>query len=761
MSLGGQAGGGWWRAALAALAFASVALAAVAVGPAGRAAAADSGIRFLDDRPVLVDLDQLPPAGRWQVMVFNGESARAVQVTVQASSTPAGLLAVEPATAVTVPAGGVATFVLVLASPRSGTGQLTALSTDGTLATRAVTLEAGSSHLALPEEAAFTALHVAPWATGVHLAPVRLFGVTSGSQPVVVGVVASSSGRSGRVVLKGDRLLVDGLPSAGEYRGTAVLPGQRLVKVRVEAHDAVGFPLLALVAGLVLVGILDRFNRRDKPRQVLEIHLVRIQMEARQKQHAANDRPKAVPALRPSGVHRISDETGARKLLLDRRVEEALASWDGAVDEAERGRWAEGETGLAQLEALVAALGHINEQIDSLLDEAAHLLTLLPGGSLPPKAVVTADIEAALRPCDLTSEEGLQSVEKALAAARESVAVFTDLYERLGHLESTAGADLAQRARGLSHGLRGGSRYAEVEAETKKLEAADAVASQFESDSVDDQAVGPAAASATAAPAAASPALEGGSSPLTTAGPGSERRLERRQRRRSPVLLAAAAALVGVVVVAAGALRTSSSRSTSAPSPVTRSTLGAAPGLPGRPVPGPGAPGGRRPGSGARAGGSPQEPSGGGVPPAPTTTTLPDAPVALLVHGAPVPDAPSGGASIAEVAVKGVAVPVAMALALGALAWGVLEVVKARRRRRRRRQQGPAAPQTLIDALRRDQLRFDALSGVIVVLTGLSVLYFSNPTFGSLGDYAKMLLWGSGVGEGVQLARRLIPALPT
>jgi len=48
-------------------------------------------------------------------------------------------------------------------------------------------------------------------------------------------------------------------------------------------------------------------------------------------------------------------------------------------------------------------------------------------------------------------------------------------------------------------------------------------------------------------------------------------------------------------------------------------------------------------------------------------------------------------------------------------------------------------------------------SGVLVVLSGMSVLYVGNPTFGTAGDYLTVALWGTALGEGVQLARRLWP----
>jgi hypothetical protein len=63
-----------------------------------------------------------------------------------------------------------------------------------------------------------------------------------------------------------------------------------------------------------------------------------------------------------------------------------------------------------------------------------------------------------------------------------------------------------------------------------------------------------------------------------------------------------------------------------------------------------------------------------------------------------------------------------------------------------------------LDALMREEdRRFALASGLFVVASGMSLLYFPNPTFGSAGDYLSVALWGTAVGEGVQLARRLLP----
>jgi hypothetical protein len=59
--------------------------------------------------------------------------------------------------------------------------------------------------------------------------------------------------------------------------------------------------------------------------------------------------------------------------------------------------------------------------------------------------------------------------------------------------------------------------------------------------------------------------------------------------------------------------------------------------------------------------------------------------------------------------------------------------------------------------VRRADRRFALAGGTLVVLSGMSVLYFANPTFGTAGDYLAVALWGTAFGEGLTLARRLWP----
>jgi hypothetical protein len=93
---------------------------------------------------------------------------------------------------------------------------------------------------------------------------------------------------------------------------------------------------------------------------------------------------------------------------------------------------------------------------------------------------------------------------------------------------------------------------------------------------------------------------------------------------------------------------------------------------------------------------------------------------------------------------------------LFAVGW---RVVRAWRRRRAGapRKLGELDSASIDRELRVEGTRFAIVSGVLVVLSGMSVLYAGNPTFGSAGDYLAVALWGTALGEGLYLARQLWP----
>ena len=64
---------------------------------------------------------------------------------------------------------------------------------------------------------------------------------------------------------------------------------------------------------------------------------------------------------------------------------------------------------------------------------------------------------------------------------------------------------------------------------------------------------------------------------------------------------------------------------------------------------------------------------------------------------------------------------------------------------------------TLKRALDRRDALFAVLSAFLVILSGMSLVYATDPTFGTPGDYLTILLWGTALTEGLTLARSLLP----
>jgi hypothetical protein len=74
----------------------------------------------------------------------------------------------------------------------------------------------------------------------------------------------------------------------------------------------------------------------------------------------------------------------------------------------------------------------------------------------------------------------------------------------------------------------------------------------------------------------------------------------------------------------------------------------------------------------------------------------------------------------------------------------------------------PRRPETTDDLKRRLRWRdylLTSATSAITVITGLSILYFANSTFGSWADYVGLFVWGLGVDATLKLTRRLGPGI--
>lgn len=87
----------------------------------------------------------------------------------------------------------------------------------------------------------------------------------------------------------------------------------------------------------------------------------------------------------------------------------------------------------------------------------------------------------------------------------------------------------------------------------------------------------------------------------------------------------------------------------------------------------------------------------------------------------------------------------------------VLIVQRLVRKRDRERLRGEDEV-SLRQALRWRDTAYACLSGLLVILSGMSLVYAADATFGTPGDYLTILLWGTAVTEGLVLAKSLLPS---
>lgn len=64
----------------------------------------------------------------------------------------------------------------------------------------------------------------------------------------------------------------------------------------------------------------------------------------------------------------------------------------------------------------------------------------------------------------------------------------------------------------------------------------------------------------------------------------------------------------------------------------------------------------------------------------------------------------------------------------------------------------------LTHAYKKSMRNYLILGGLITVLGGMAAVYFPSPAFGSLGDYVSVLLWGTAVGTGADVAAKILAA---
>ena len=669
--------------------------------PAQPAQAADA-VDFLDARPIVIDLDDVEPGQRWRVRLVDLQQGTS-DVSLHVAFAPAGVITVQNPSVRSGGGGEVVEFVIELERRLEGAGELVAVGVSGATARRPIrTAFAPAADTVVVDNLQFAGWRIAPVLDDVRIPEVRVPdapGSASTDQPLRVGVLTSTRGDVADLLRTNDGFMVDGVETVGEYTGgTDLLPGQDAgeLQATVRVRDLPAWPLLVLVGGLTVANVLDRYQRRQRPQRLHEWRLARLREQAHQSQRLTGGRLRIT-----------APRTSSAQLLLDHLLDDARAAFHLHLTDTERAAW---EPGGGEYERLVATIREFRlrclsyrnllEERDSFIRSADQRDRSAIGDSLAASAVAYA-----LRERSITSPAELTEAEHDLTLGRAHFRQFKAIYDRLRGVRRAGTADVGRMADRLLEKLFDpASDLVDLEAESHDLQRTSSRPPPLAKapvgpwrDEERDRAEPPAGR----APVEAAPSVRG-----------------------APVRRALRAAAAAVALLSIGAVVFA----------VFQFAFDREPGPDGQAIP-----------------------TQTASPPTSTPTApLPDAPVAASTAGVALNSTAIDTPSTGQTVLFGAVAPALILLAVFGLAWLVIRW----RRKRFRPRPGDLDSSTIDREFRREDRRFSALAGIVVVLSGMSLLYAGNPVFGTAGDYLAVALWGAAVGEGLQLARRLWPSLP-
>lgn len=666
----------------------------------GQPAEAAEAFEFLDSRPVVIDLDDAEPGQRWRVQLIDPRQDTP-DVSLHVVFAPAGVITVQESTVRSGDSGEIVEFVIELERELEGSGELVAVGAGGLTARRPISTEFAFASASLTiDTLQFAGWRIAPFLDLVRISDVQIPGApghAARDQPLRVGVLTSARGDVAELVRIGDRFVVDGVDTVGEYTGGAdLLPGRDAgeVQATVRVRDLPAWPLLALLGGLTVAYVLDRYQRRKRPQRLHEWRLARLREQARSSQSLTGGKlritaPREAPA----------------QLLLDHLIDEARAGFHPHLTDAERAAW---EPGGDEYERLMATIrefrlrclsyrGLLDEQdsfIRSADQEDQRAISNVLGASA---------VAHALRERSVTSPAELSDAEQDLSMGRAHLRQFSAIYELLRELRRVGSADIRGAAASLLDKLFTPSTdLAELKVKSRDLHnmwLEQPMLAKRPTGPWIDAELEPAGPVAGHPPAGAAPPPRG--TPL----------------RRALMATVAVAAAITAGIVLFSIIR-----------------------LPSGGIP-------------------PEEVAPTHTSPPPTsapTSPLPEAPVAPPMVGLALDESSIDAPSTGQTVWFGVIAPLLLLTAVAGVGW----LVSRWRRGKFRPRLDELDSATIDREYRREDRRFSVLAGLLVVLSGMSLLYAGNPAFGTLGDYLAVALWGAAVGEGLQLARRLWPSLP-
>jgi hypothetical protein len=400
------------------------------VAAAPMPAAAANGPEFLDTRPILIDLDRVSIGDRWLVEVVAGQGVGQLDMTLYSVFQPQGVIAVSGRSARSATQGTVVAFVIQLRKRVEGSGELVVVS-DGSVVRRQISTR---SHAGMsPVEVGnmrFEGVRLVPFTHSVRVGRVTIDDAPgepsvydNGPSSRRVGVLSSDSGDLAEVVRLDNDFFVQGADTVGKYEGTLhLLPdqgGETIALLRV--RDLPVWPLLVLLLGLGIVQTLDRYQRRLRPRRLLELRLGRLR-----------DHTRAIQSEIDLAVH-VCALPGDPALLLDRLAAEALTAYDQTLTDEERKVWQADGSGYKGITDAVATFRSLADKIVSLRrDRTTFLDSTEPADRHAIEHALTdSRIGEALRGYAVQTATDMTDAASDLDHAKTQLAEFRAIYRRL------------------------------------------------------------------------------------------------------------------------------------------------------------------------------------------------------------------------------------------------------------------------------------------------------------------------------------------
>lgn len=644
-------------------------------------AAAEATVEFVNASTGVIDLDSpdIEVGDAWAVTVMDTRAERDTPVSALVDSGLAKALRITSVQVIEENPGGSATVavVLELIEPHVTEGDLVLVAGGTSPVRRRIRVVRTGAVLLVPSEVTLQGVRPVPFVGSINVDPMTLGPGRRSEPPTIVGTVAAE-GDTATVVLDGARLDVLEVDDVGTYKGTAALPQAGAdgdaadVAVTVHARDAVGWPALALMVGLVGTGLLERWRRRERPRLVLEREI--------------NDLKRRAGAIRRDHeirAHITREAADLPPLVLD---EEAL----GARRRLEAG--GEGSTIEDVLTPLEEVFSSYAEVADALSDAEVAYRRIISRARIDQRGLFEAVLNRGplgrARAIDgIRTRQKLADAEREAIQAEEYVKAFEDceLLIRRVSAKAARGED-EQTAHQLMDRLLTGEEPADITAAAKDL----------------DRRLAP----RPPAPVP-SPALTGVD---THEAANAAREAPADVRRGGSAFMprwSAALVALGIVGGLSALVMTSMQANRINPTmePVPSTTL---------------------------------------APAVPTPDLPPELPSAMVLRS----DTPADDPDTSVLGWEGLILPLGLGLVITAVLWWLAHRVIGAL--------GTSATK-VGNSIKHADAIVGIVTGVIAVGSGLAILYAPNPGFGTTGDYAQALLWGTAVGEGVQIARRFIP----